>query len=60
MKVGEKSEWWRVVIGWKENVDGEVVIFWDKSLGLKVVIFWDGECNFYLLCALHFHVVHTW
>ena len=31
MEVGGKSEWWRVVIGWKENVGGEVVIFWDKS-----------------------------
>ncbi len=31
MEVGEKSEWWRVVISWKENVGGEVVIFWDKS-----------------------------
>jgi hypothetical protein len=27
---GEKSEWWRVVIGWEKNVGGEVVIFWDK------------------------------
>ena len=31
MEVGGKSEWWRVVIGWEENVDGEVVIFWNKS-----------------------------
>ncbi len=31
MEVGGKSEWWRVVIGWEENVGGEVVIFWDKS-----------------------------
>jgi hypothetical protein len=31
VEVGGKSEWWRVVIGWEENVDGEVVIFWDKS-----------------------------
>ena len=30
MDVGGKSEWWRVGIGWEENVDGEV-IFWDKS-----------------------------
>ena len=29
MEVGGKSKWWRVVIGWKENVDGEVIIFWD-------------------------------
>jgi hypothetical protein len=29
-KVG-RSEWWRIVIGWEENVGGEVVIFWDKS-----------------------------
>jgi hypothetical protein len=27
VEVGEKSEWWRVVIGWKENVGEEVVIF---------------------------------
>jgi hypothetical protein len=26
-----ENEWWRVVIGWEENVGGEVVIFWDKS-----------------------------
>jgi hypothetical protein len=31
VKVGGKSEWWRVVIGWEENVGGEVVIFWNKS-----------------------------
>ncbi len=31
MEVGGKSVWWRVVIGWEENVGGEVVIFWDKS-----------------------------
>jgi hypothetical protein len=30
VEVGGKSEW-RVVIGWEENVGGEVVIFWDKS-----------------------------
>jgi hypothetical protein len=29
VEVGGKSEWWRVVIGWEENVDGKVVIFWD-------------------------------
>jgi hypothetical protein len=40
-KIGT-SEWCRVVIGWKENVDREVVIFWDKSLRLKIVIFWNG------------------
>jgi hypothetical protein len=28
---GGKIEWWRVVIGCKENVGEEVVIFWDKS-----------------------------
>ena len=27
VEIGEKSEWWRVVIGCEENVDGEVVIF---------------------------------
>ena len=42
VEVGGKSEWWRVMIGWEENVGREVVIFWDKSWGLKVVIFWDG------------------
>jgi hypothetical protein len=31
VKVSGKSEWWRVVVGWEENVGGEVVIFWDKS-----------------------------
>jgi hypothetical protein len=31
VEVGGKSEWWRVVIGWEENVGGEVVIFWDNS-----------------------------
>jgi hypothetical protein len=31
VEVGGKIEWWRVVIGWEENVGGEVVIFWDKS-----------------------------
>jgi hypothetical protein len=31
VEVCGKSEWWRVVIGWEENVGGEVVIFWDKS-----------------------------
>ncbi len=25
-KVG-KSEWWRIMIGWEENIGGEVVIF---------------------------------
>jgi hypothetical protein len=30
VEVGGKSEWWRVVIGWKKNVGEEVVIFWDK------------------------------
>ena len=29
MKVGGKSEWWSIVIGWEENVCGEVVIFKD-------------------------------
>ncbi len=29
LEVGGKSEWWRVVISWEENVSGEVVIFWD-------------------------------
>ena len=42
MEVGGKSEWWRAVIGWEENVGREVVIFWDKSLRLKIVIFWNG------------------
>jgi hypothetical protein len=31
VELGGKSELWRVVIGWEENVGGEVVIFWDKS-----------------------------
>ncbi len=31
MEVGGKNEWWRVMIGWGENVGGEVVMFWDKS-----------------------------
>ena len=39
--IGEKIEWWRVVIGWEENVDEEVAIFWDKSWELEAVIFWD-------------------
>ena len=39
MEVGGKSKWWRVVISWEENVDGEIVIFWDKSRGLKFIIF---------------------
>jgi len=30
VEVGGKSEWWRVLIGWEENVDGEIVIFRDK------------------------------
>jgi hypothetical protein len=29
VEVGGEIEW-RVVIGWEENVGGEVVIFWDK------------------------------
>ena len=33
MEVGEKSEWCRVVIGWKENVGGEVIIFGTNSKG---------------------------
>jgi hypothetical protein len=31
VEVGGKSECWRVVISWEENVGREVVIFWDKS-----------------------------
>jgi hypothetical protein len=31
VEVGGKIEWWRVVIGWEENVSEKVVIFWDKS-----------------------------
>jgi hypothetical protein len=27
VEVDRKSEWWRVVIGWEENVGEEVVIF---------------------------------
>ena len=27
MEVGEKSEWWRVEIGWEENVGGELLYF---------------------------------
>jgi len=48
------------VIGWEENVGGEVVICWDKSEGLKVVIFWDrgsvtlrnSQIEFQAECAL--------
>jgi len=29
VKIGEKSEWWMVVISLEENVDEEIVIFWD-------------------------------
>jgi hypothetical protein len=49
VKVDGKSEWWKVVIGWEENIGGEVVIFWDKSWGLKIVIFWDGGSSIRLL-----------
>ncbi len=31
VEVGGKNEWWRVVIGWEENIDGEVIIFWDEE-----------------------------
>lgn len=39
MEVGEKIEWWRIVIGREKNIDREVVIFCDKFLRLEVVIF---------------------
>jgi hypothetical protein len=28
VEIGRKSEWWRVVIGWKENVGEEIIIFY--------------------------------
>lgn len=30
MEVGEKNEWRKVVIGWEENIGGEIIIFWNK------------------------------
>lgn len=38
VEVGGKIEWWRIVIGWEENVNEEGDIFWDESW-LIVVIF---------------------
>jgi hypothetical protein len=35
VEVGVEIEWWRVMIGWEENVDGEVVIFLDKILSAR-------------------------
>lgn len=38
-KICGEFEWWKIMIGWKENIGEKVIIFWDKYWMLKIVIF---------------------
>lgn len=29
-KICGEFEWWKIMIGWKENIGEKVIIFWDK------------------------------
>jgi hypothetical protein len=58
VEVGEKSEWWRVVIGWEENVGREVVIFWGVHYYSRTILLCSRSVPkmFHNLCSMGFEL----